>query len=123
MTVLAEQLLSSDIESVVAKVVKKAKAGDMAAARLILDRIVPQRRGRPVRFPLPPVKTPGDVVSALAAVTAAVAAGKLSPVEGVEVAGVVELQRRAIETAEIETRLKAIEQRMSAEERLSNDGT
>ena len=34
-------------------------AGDMTAARLILDRIVPVRKGRPVRLPLPPVKTAG----------------------------------------------------------------
>jgi hypothetical protein len=111
-TVLAEQLLASDIKAVAAKVVKKAKAGDMTAARLILDRIVPVRKGRPIAFPLPEVKTTGDVVSALATVTAAMAAGLLAPAEAVEIASVVELQRRAIEMQELEARLHALEERL-----------
>jgi hypothetical protein len=111
-SVLAEQLLSSDLEAVVAKVVRKAKGGDMGAARLILDRVMPPRRGRPVRFPLPSMKTTGDVVAALDAVTAAMADGELSPAEAMEVSAVIEMQRRAIETAEIEARLAQLEQRI-----------
>ncbi|MCC8955282.1 hypothetical protein H8B02_18110 [Bradyrhizobium sp. Pear77] len=108
---MAEALLSQDIESVIGKVVSKAKRGDMQAARLILDRIMPPSRGGAVRFPLPKLETPADVVSALATVTKAMAAGQLSPAEAVEVAGVVEMQRRAIETQELETRLHALEGR------------
>jgi hypothetical protein len=59
------------------------------------------------------IKTTADVVSALAAVTAAMASGHLSPAEAVEVASVVELQRRAIETQEIEIRLHALEARFT----------
>jgi hypothetical protein len=112
MTVLAEQLMSDDVEAVVAKVVKKAKGGDMSAARLILDRIVPVRRGRAVRFPLPTVKTPGDVVAALAAVTAAVGRGEISSDEALQLATVIEVAHRAIKTVEHETRLAAIEEMM-----------
>jgi hypothetical protein len=111
-TVLAEQLMAGDLEAVVGKVVRQAKAGDMAAARLILDRVVPVRRGRPVQFALPPIKTPGDVVAALAAITAAVSAGRLTTDEAVAVAGVVELQRHAIKAVEHESRLAAIEERL-----------
>jgi hypothetical protein len=42
--------------------------------------------------------------------------GRLSPAEAVEVAAVVELQRRAIETAEIEARLAQLEQRVTPHE-------
>ncbi|UQD95229.1 DUF5681 domain-containing protein [Bradyrhizobium japonicum] len=115
-TVLAEQLLSADLKAVVAKVVRKAKAGDMGAARLILDRVLPPRRGRPVRFPLPLLKTTGDVVAALEAVMAAMANGELSPAEAMEVSSVIELQRRAIETVEIEARLAQLEQRIGSNE-------
>src|SRR4051794_1011252 len=52
-TILAERLMGADVKAVVAKVVEAAKAGDMTASRLILDRIVPARRGRPVQFTLP----------------------------------------------------------------------
>jgi hypothetical protein len=61
---------------------------------------------------LPEIKTTADVVAAQAAVTAAMARGKLSPAEAVEVASVVELMRRSIETNEIEGRLAAIEDMM-----------
>ncbi|WP_375783032.1 MULTISPECIES: hypothetical protein [unclassified Bradyrhizobium] len=108
---MAEALLSQDIEAVIGKVVSKAKRGDMQAARLILDRVMPPRRGRTVRFPLPKMETSADVVSALAAVAKAMAAGQLSPAEAVEVAGVIEMQRRAIETQQLETRLHALEDR------------
>jgi hypothetical protein len=111
-TVMAEQLLSDDIEAVCAKVVKKARAGDMVAARLILDRVSPVRKGRAAPFALPEIKTTGDIVAAMAAVTKAMASGRLSPGEAGEVAGVVELMRKSIETNEIETRLAQLEQRM-----------
>lgn len=104
--------MADDIEAVVAKVCKKAKAGDMTAAKMILDRISPPRKGRAAPFPLPAIVTAADVVAALAAVTAAMSAGKISPAEAVEIAGVVELARRAIETAEIEKRIAALEERM-----------
>jgi hypothetical protein len=37
--------MADDAESVVRKVIEAAKGGDMGAGRLILDRIVPVRRG------------------------------------------------------------------------------
>jgi hypothetical protein len=39
------------------------------------------------------------------------AAGRLSPSEAVELASVIELQRRAVESLELETRLHALEER------------
>ncbi len=110
---LAEQLLSHDVEAVVAEVVKAAKGGDMTAARLILDRIVPPRKGRPVTFPLPKVNSPSGVSGALAAVLTAMASGVLTPDEAAAVAVVIETQRRAIETLELEARLVAVEQQLN----------
>jgi hypothetical protein len=57
-TLLAENLMADDAEGVVRKVVEAAVAGDMTAARLILDRIAPPRRGRPVPIALPEVVFP-----------------------------------------------------------------
>ena len=39
-----EKMLAADV---VQAVLDKAKSGDMAAARLVIDRIVPVRKGRP----------------------------------------------------------------------------
>jgi hypothetical protein len=110
-TVLAERLMGGDVKAVVTKVVEAAKGGDMTAARLILDRIVPARRGRPVTFTLPVVATTADLVAALGAILAAVATGELTPDEGAAVAGLIESKRKAIEIVDLEARVAALEGR------------
>jgi hypothetical protein len=110
-TLAVESLLDGEAEKLTRKAIKLALAGDTIALRLCLDRIAPLRKGRPVAITLPDVKTPSDVVSALAVVTAAMAGGQLSAAEACEVASVVELQRRAVETQELEARLHALEER------------
>jgi ethanolamine utilization microcompartment shell protein EutS len=90
-------------------VISAAKSGDMQAARLILDRIAPPRKGRPVALELPSVETAEDVVKALGVVVAETASGTITPEEAVVVAGVLEAKRKAIETVDIERRLAALE--------------
>jgi Family of unknown function (DUF5681) len=115
-TLLAERLMADDAEAVVRRVVEAAKAGDMTAARLILDRVVPARRGRPVAFALPEVNTPHGITAALAAVVKAMSNGTISPDEAAAVAAVIESQRRAIETERLETRMLAIEESLKSNE-------
>jgi hypothetical protein len=115
-TVLAEKLMADDAEGVVRKVIEAAMAGDMAAARLILDRIAPPRRGRPVAIALPSVTSAGGVTAALAAVIAAMGDGTLSPDEAAAAAAVIEVQRRTIDTVELEARLRAIEERIGSDD-------
>ncbi len=87
-----------------------AKGGDLGAASLILSRVWPARKGRPVVLDLPAMQAAGDLPAALGAVAAAVAGGELTPEEGQALAGVLEVQRRAIETADLEQRVAALEQ-------------
>lgn len=108
-TVMAEKLMADDAEDVVRAVIEAAKGGDMTAARLVLERVAPPRKGRPVVFDLPQVETASDVLSALGSVVQSVAAGTLTPEEGATVAGLLEVKRRAIETVEIERRIAALE--------------
>lgn len=90
-------------------VVQAAREGDMRAADILLRRLWPERKGRPVAFALPPLTSARQSVEAVAAIAAAVAAGELSAEEGQAVAAVVELHRRATETAELEARIAALE--------------
>ena len=111
-TLLAEKLMSADTRAIVQAVITAARAGDMTAARIVLDRIAPIRKGRPLRFNLPEGGgTAEDVSVALAAVVEGMAAGDLTPDEAQMVASVLELRRKAIETVEIERRLAALENR------------
>jgi hypothetical protein len=95
---------------IIRSVVTAAKGGDMRAADILLRRLWPERKGRPVQMDLPPITVPSDIVAALGAVADAVAAGELSPEEGAAVAGILEAQRRAVETVEMEQRITALEQ-------------
>ena len=55
--------------------------------------------------------TAADAAKAMADVIGAVAAGELTPAQGVAVAGLVETFRRTLELSEIEARLSALEAR------------
>lgn len=98
-------------ESALAAVVKAAAGGDMRAAEILLSRCWPARKGRAVEIALPPVRTAADVVEALAAVGQAVADGTLTPEEAAPMAALIEAQRRAIETVDLEERVTRLEQR------------
>lgn len=108
-TLMAEKLLEDDAAAIVRAVIDAAKGGDMVAARLVLERIAPPRKGRAVAFDLPHIETAADVLAALGAVVQAVADGELTPDEATTVAGLLEIQRRTIETADLECRLSALE--------------
>jgi hypothetical protein len=102
--------MQDDAGDIVQAVLAAAKSGDMTAARLILERISPVRRGRPVYLDLPAVKTAADVSAAIATLTMAMAAGDVTPDEATTVASVFEV-RRALETEEFELRLQALEEK------------
>ena len=113
-SILAEQLLEAGVDAVAKSVVAAAKRGNMVAAKIVLDRLVPPRRGRPVQFDLPPASDTAGLVSAFAALTAGVSSGQLSPEEASAVAAVLEAQRKAIEMHDLSVRVTALEAARSA---------
>ena len=108
-TRIAEILLDGEAEALTRKAVTLALDGDALALRLCLDRVIAPRRDRPVQFALPPIADIADVANAMAAITAAVAEGAITPGEGAEVAKVVDAYIRAIEASDFDRRLKALE--------------
>ena len=108
-TLAAEALLDGEASKLTRKAIDLALDGDGAALKLCLDRILPPRRSRLLRMELPKIKAPGDIVAALGAVVDAVAAGQIAPDEAQGIAAVLEAKRRAIETAELEARIAALE--------------
>ena len=99
-------------EDILNKMVDAAKGGDLRAADLVLQRIWPVRKGRPLSLSLllPVIKTAADVVTALGRVADFVGAGEVTPDEGAALAAIFESKRRAIETVDLESRLSALEQ-------------
>jgi hypothetical protein len=108
-TLLLDAMADGQAEAVLANVLTAAKGGDLKAAEIILSRIWPAKKGRPVRLDLPAIKTAPDILAALAAVVDATGKGEITTDEAAAVAGVLELKRRAIETVELEARLARLE--------------
>jgi hypothetical protein len=109
-SLVLDKMLADDGADVVRAVLAAAKNGDMQAARLVLDRIVPVRKGRSIRLDLPIIGSAADVLTALSSTVAAMAEGDITPDEAAIVTSVLETKRKAIETVELETRLARLEQ-------------
>lgn len=106
---LLDDVAMEDAKDVLGKVLEMAKGGDATAARLVLDRVWPVPKGRANAVDLPNMLTANDVVSGVAAVVSAVAAGEISTEEGRDLAGILETHRKAIETTELEARIAQLE--------------
>jgi hypothetical protein len=110
-SLVADALADGELEGIVKQVIEDAKAGDAKAREIVLARAWPARKSRRVQLDLPDVKSAEDIASAMGAVTRAVAEGEITPDEGQAVAAILESQRKAIELADIERRVAALEAR------------
>ncbi len=108
-TLAVQSLLDGEAEGLTRKAVELALQGDITALRLCLDRIAPPKRESHVSVELPPIKSAADLPAAVAALLAAVAGGQITPGEGERLARLVGEAGRALELADIETRLAALE--------------
>jgi hypothetical protein len=109
-TIALEKLMESGAAAIVQTVVDAAAKGDMTAAKLVLERVVPVRRGRPIRLELPPIETAAGVSQAQSATVAAMAGGEITPDEAATVSSILESKRKAIETMELEMRVARLEE-------------
>jgi transcription elongation factor len=103
--------MEKNAESITQTVIEAAKSGDLTAARMILDRLAPHAKERPVSVDLPDTSTVEGINAAQQAILQAVAAGDLLPGEGTALAGIVEARRKSIETLQLDLRIAALEAR------------
>ncbi len=75
-TAMIQELFDGEVEAVARKLIELAKAGDIAAITILLDRSLPRRR--PIEIELPEVRGITDNSVAGDAVIAAVAAGEIT---------------------------------------------
>jgi hypothetical protein len=108
-TMMAALYLDGEAEGLVRKAVEMAYAGDALALRLCLERTLAPRRDRPEPFRLPPVESAADLAPAMAAVMTAAARGVITTGQAAEMASVVATRLRAIEAAEFDRHLTALE--------------
>jgi hypothetical protein len=114
-TLALQALLDEEGEAITRKAVERAKEGDPAALRLVLERLIPPVRERRLALDLPKIETPAGITAAIGAVLEAVGAGKITTSEGQAIAGLLESQRKSLETLELEARIKVIEESINKE--------
>jgi hypothetical protein len=110
--VALDALGEGEVEAIVKTMIEKAKEGDAAAAKTILDRVWPPRKGARLQFDLPAVSKAEELPQAIASINRQVADGDISPDEGLVIVGLLEAHRKAMETSDFATRLPALEERL-----------
>ena len=108
-TLALEALLDGEAEALTRKAVEMAMSGDTTAMRLVMDRIMPPRKERPVLFTLPKLESAGDAVKATAALVEAVSVGDITPGEAGDLSKLVDGFTKAVELHEIQQRIERLE--------------
>lgn len=115
-TLMLEKLMADDATAVVRAVIDKAVGGDMVAARIVVERLVPPRRDRAVQFPLPALDTAEDIACAGRGLMKNVAAAEITPLEASDVMNLFASLARAIEVSNLAQRLDALERKSGGED-------
>lgn len=111
-TLLALAAMEGELDAIVRVMIDAAKKGDMAAARLVVDKLVPATKERPISIGLPSINEIKDCATAQAKVLEAVSCGDLLPGEGEAMSALVENHRRSMESADLAQRLAAVEEQL-----------
>jgi hypothetical protein len=111
-TVMIETMLEGQAERLTQALIERALEGSTAAMDLIFARLAPVRKERTIEVEMPALKTMSDVVVAYDSVIDAATSGAISVGEAQGLASLLEMKRRAVETAELEKRLANIEERL-----------
>ena len=108
-TQITYALMEGNLEEILAIVIERAKSGDMAACRMIVDKVLPNSKERPIAINLPVISNLDGVGRAQVEILQAVSVGDITPNEGERIASIVEARRRSIETINLETRICRLE--------------
>ena len=112
-SMMAEMLFEEEIQAVCHQVINQAKEGNLQAAKIILDRLLPPKKDRPINFKLPIIQNAADSLKAGRLICHAVGTGELTPFEAESLSKIVEIQAKNIELYDFGLRLEAIEKHIS----------
>src|SRR4051794_6542659 len=110
-----DALAAESIEAVFQAVLTAAtQDGDMAAAKLLIDRVIPSRRGAPVSFHIRPLKTPEDCALAYADLLDDVGPGRLTPEEAQTISAIVAKRAELFPPIELAPEIEALKARLAS---------
>lgn len=102
--------IGKHVPSIITKLVDAAEAGDVQAARLLLERVLPPMKATEAAHALQ-IDTKASLTDQGRAVLAAVAAGQLAPGQGAQLVAAIGSLGKLTEIDELERRLAALESR------------
>jgi Family of unknown function (DUF5681) len=114
-TLALEALLEEGAEPLISKAMTMALAGDTAAMRLCLERILPARRDRLIHLDLPPIGNAKEISGALSTILTAIGEGQITPGEGETMANILATQTNVFMAEELESRLEKVEDLVTPE--------
>ena len=106
----AQTLLNGEAQALTRKAVDLALAGDAAALRLCIERLVPPCREARVYLDLPPLESAAALPRILSLLLSSAAAGRVTPGEAEKLARLTGEYLKAVEMGEIEERLRRLEE-------------
>jgi hypothetical protein len=106
-----QALLDGEADALTRKTVELALEGNLAALRLCLERLLPPRKERPIAVKLPNISGAADLPKLTCALLAAVGKGELTAGEASALSTLIANHGKALELAELEQRVAALEQR------------
>lgn len=101
--------ISGHVPAMIAKLAEQAKDGDVAAARLLLERVYPAMK--PVEATQPIEMPDGTLTERGKAVIAAIAAGDLAPTQGAALVSAIGALAKVTEIDELARRIEALEEK------------
>ena len=110
-----DALAAESIEAVFQAVLTAAtQDGDMAAAKLLIDRVIPSRRGAPVSFHIRPLKTPDDCALAYTDLLDDVGGGRLTPEEAQTISAIIAKRAELFPSIELAVEIEALKAQLAA---------
>lgn len=104
-SLMAEMLFERGIKIVCEQVLSQAQEGNLHAAKIILDRLLPPRKDRLIKFELPFIEKASDVLEAGRKICHAVGSGEITPLEGESLSKILEIQAKNIELFDFDASL------------------
>jgi hypothetical protein len=107
------ELLDGEVEALTGKMIALALGGDVKAMTFCMGRILPTAKERQFDLELPPIVTLTDVADAQGTVIEAASKGEIDPRQAMRLANIIDRQRRAIQSRELEQRIARIEEHLT----------
>lgn len=103
-------VLAKDLQDILDPIVEKARGGDLGAAKLILERVLPPLKA--IECPVSLEAVAGSLSQQGQGILQAMASGALAPGQAAQLLGAIAAQAKIIEVDELQQRMSKLEEKL-----------